>query len=91
MRAIFKPALFIAAVLLPLWLLNDAMTFALHAPSAGRAGGCYTTIEVWLDATQPDDRVRQAELFSGLGLLVATVGWSVFTVFRQLRRRRSAT
>ena len=90
MRAILKTALFIATALLALWLLNDAMTFALHAPSAGRAGGCYTTIEVWLDATQPDDRVRTAEFFSGLGLLLTTIGWSVFA-FRRLRHRRGAT
>jgi hypothetical protein len=91
MRAISKTALSIAAVLLALWLLNDAMTFALYAPSAGRAGGCYTAIEIRLGGTQPDDRVRTAELFSGLGLFVTTVGWSVFAAFRRLRHRRGAT
>jgi hypothetical protein len=91
MPAILKPAILIVAALVALWLLSDALTFALYAPSAERAGGCYTTIEVWLGSTQPDDRVRQAELFSGLGLLLITVGWSVFGAFHRLRHRRGAT
>jgi hypothetical protein len=85
MRAILKLALLIVVGLVALWLLNDALTFALYAPSAERAGGCYTTIELWIAATQPDDRIRQAELFSGLGLLLTAVGWSVFGAFRWVR------
>jgi hypothetical protein len=90
MRTILNPAILIFSALVTLWLLSDALTFALHPPSADRAGGCYTTIELWLGSTQPDDRVRQSELFSGLGLLLITVGWPVLGAFERLRHRRDA-
>jgi hypothetical protein len=90
LRTIMKAALVIAFGSAAFWLLNDAMTFALYAPSAARAGGCYTKIELWLGTTEPDDRLRTAELFSGLALLMAAVGWPVVTVVRRVRRAESA-
>ena len=89
MRTILKTTVVIASGWVALGLLNDAMTFYLLAPSAGRANGCYTTIELWLGATEPG-RIRDAEFFSGFALLLTAVGWPVLGVVRRLRRGRSA-
>jgi hypothetical protein len=89
MRAILKAAFVLISGGAGLWLLNDAMTFYLLAPSAGLAGGCYTTIELWLGATEPG-RIRDAEFYSGFALLLTAVGWPVLGVVRRLRRATSA-
>jgi hypothetical protein len=86
MRAILKPGILIPAALVVLWLLNDALTFTLYARSAERGFGCYTAIELWLGAAQPG-WIRQAELISGLGLILTALGFGVRATVRGERTR----
>jgi hypothetical protein len=90
MRAILKSALLVAAARVALWLLDDALTFTLYAPSAERVGGCYTRIEVWLDVTRHDNGIRQTELISGAGVIVTALSWVVMDGLRSVRNRRGA-
>jgi hypothetical protein len=88
MRTIVTSVVLVATAAAALWLLNDAMTFALYAPSAERAVGCYTTIEDWVGVKRPG-RIRTAEASSGLGLLVTVVTLPLWQIFRRESGRAS--
>jgi hypothetical protein len=86
MRVILKTTAALVTSFVALWLLNDAMTFALYAPSPERQMGCYTAVELWLAVTEPHDSIRQTELFSGLSLLAAVIIAAMMTAIRRRRR-----
>jgi hypothetical protein len=91
MRSTVRRALGALAVLLGLWLIDDALTFTLYADSStGRMRGCFTAIEIWFGATEPRDVIRSAELVSGIGLVAGSVISLVGTSIRSRRRRRVA-
>lgn len=63
-----KIATILLGSIIGLWLLNDAMTFALLAdPLTGRAKGCYTTIELFWGVKQPS-AIRGAQFLVGVAL-----------------------
>ena len=59
---------------LALWLVLDAMTFALMPadPATGRAYGCYTAIELLIGAKSPS-WIRTAEWIMALALVSGSV------------------
>jgi len=86
MRLTLQTTIVLVVGVVALWLLNDAMTFMLYAPSPERQMGCYTAVELWLGVTEPHDSIRQTELFSGLSLLAAIVAAAVMWATRRRRR-----
>ena len=90
MRSTVWRALGVLAILLAVWLIDDAFTFALYADSTGRTMGCYTTVEFWLGVAKPRDSVRSAELIFGMGLLAGSVIAFVGASIRSRRRRLTA-
>ena len=86
MRRIVHTMAVLVTGLVALWLLNDAMTFALYAPWTGHRGGCYTAVELWLGVSEPHDAIREAEGLFGLSLLSAVVGGTLIWAIRRRRR-----
>lgn len=68
----------VVLLLLTVWLLRDATTYALHAKdsSSGRARGGYTDLEIMLGFREPNGWVRLSEFILGLAC-----GFSAVKVF----------
>jgi|SRR5258705_11425192 hypothetical protein len=84
-----KIASIVLLSIIGLWLLNDAMTFALYAadPLSGRARGCYTTIENLLGVKQPS-AIRGVQSVTGIALAFGVpLASGVWATVRRWQRR----
>lgn len=88
-----KIATILLGSIIGLWLLNDAMTFALLAddPLTGRAKGCYTTIELLLGVKQPS-AIRGAQFLIGVALAFGVpLASGARAMIRRRQKRSPAT
>ena len=87
--SVMKIATIALLSIIGLWLLNDAMTYALYAadPLSGRARGCYTAIEFLMGVKQPS-AIRAAQSLMGAGFAFGVpLALAARAAIRRRRRR----